>query len=120
MDYEVVCATLIFHSALSHQMYAQEQQDRATSLWYLLKAKRLYEFTTTVNGVMDQNTLFNFAVTNNTAVIELHNGNGALAEEYFEHYLMSVLMLLVDRGCSSKLRNVCGFLRNVSSQALAA
>ena len=120
VPFEVIYSILIFNSALSHQLLAQEQQDHATRQRYLLKAKTLYELACKASrDVVDNNVLFHFAVMNNTAAIEQQTGNRSLSERYFEH-LMSIFMLLVDGDCTSRLHLLRGFLRNVPVQVKAA
>ena len=117
IQYEAIAAILIFNTALTHQLYAHQLQDKSASQGYLLKSKRLYDLALVAYGDEDHNVLFQFAVTNNIAVIELATGNATLSTEYFEN-LLSVFMLLVDQGCSSRLRHLQGFLRNVPSQVV--
>ena len=114
MEY-FIASIAIFNSALAHQLLAQEhEQDKDLSQRYLFKAKQLYELALRgCSDVLQDNVLFQFVVLNNIAVIELQTGNAALSSQYFE-VLTSMLMVLVDRGCTTRLNHLRGFARNLS------
>lgn len=113
----VITPILIFNLALAHHQSGLACQDAYISQRMLSKAKRLYQLShTSVSG--QDNVLFHFAVLNNIAVIDRALGNTAESNEYFE-YLMSLFMLLVDRGSSELLRQLEGFVANVSSAKCA-
>ncbi|CAJ1939309.1 unnamed protein product [Cylindrotheca closterium] len=107
-DNSLVSAILIFNSALAYQLYADTQ---ASPVELLLRAKRLYGLAAQLRGV-DRNILFQFAVINNSAVIERKIGDKNTATSYFE-YLMEIFLVLIDRGCSKQLSQIRGFLNNV-------
>ncbi|CAJ1936093.1 unnamed protein product [Cylindrotheca closterium] len=109
----MVSAILTFNSALAYQLYAlQHCKCKSSHTFLLLQSKRLYELAFGVHSGAHHNLLFEFAVVNNIAVIDRCIGNEAMSTQTFEN-LMSVLMLMVDQGCDSRLRQLQGFLRNV-------
>ena len=117
---EVVSTILVFNSALAHQLYAQEQHDTERFQTLLVRSKRLYELALNSYSDVEHNVLFQFAVVNNLAVIELQTDHAVLSIEYFED-LLSTLMVLVDRGCSKSIwYYLRGFLKNYPFQAASA
>ncbi|CAJ1964905.1 unnamed protein product [Cylindrotheca closterium] len=115
-DATIVATILIFNLALAYQLCGNQQQYDTKML---LKAKQLYELAHKGLDV-DQNVHFHFAIINNIAVIEHQIGNTAASKDNFE-YLMSLFMLLVDRGTNSVgLRHMNGFLVNLPSTSVNA
>lgn len=111
-----VTTVLIFNSALVHHL-AAETSSYKTSRCLLLKARRLYELAyKSADRSMDDNLLFQFSVLNNIMVIDRSLGISGIAvsRDFFEH-LLSILMVLVDRGCTRKLRHIKGFLVHIPS-----
>ncbi|CAJ1948385.1 unnamed protein product [Cylindrotheca closterium] len=115
-EYTMVSAVVIFNSALAHQLFAQQQQDKDASQRYLLMSRRLYGLAYGVHSRACHSMLFQFVVINNMAVIDQQTGNPEQSTQYFKH-LMTVLLLMVDQGCTSRLRHLRGFTRNVPSSA---
>ncbi|CAJ1968229.1 unnamed protein product [Cylindrotheca closterium] len=109
-----IAAILIFNSALSHQLLARKHPG-AVPQNILLKAQRLYELAYDLQD-SEENVLFKFAVINNTAIIHKAVGNQAMLEECLD-FLVSLMMLFVDRGYSVQLKHVLNFLANLDANA---
>ncbi|KAL3933950.1 MAG: hypothetical protein SGBAC_010179 [Bacillariaceae sp.] len=108
---------IIFNSALSHQLFARQHQgEKFLSL--LKRAKRLYQLAHDAHDT-EESVLFQFAVINNTAVIHKTLGDRATSKQCFD-YLLSLLMMFVDRGCGMQLRRMHGFLANLETNTEAA
>ncbi|CAJ1948613.1 unnamed protein product [Cylindrotheca closterium] len=114
-----VTPIIIFNSALSHQLLALHQQHHQAgtikSQHFLTHAKRLYQLAHDAND-REENVLFQFAVINNTAVIHKALGNLAASKKCFD-FLLSLLMVFIDRGCSTQVKHMHDFLVNVSANA---
>lgn len=86
-DSSVVTPTLIFNSALAHQLWAESHHWRTgtESVKILQKAKRLYElaYHDTLLDV-DENVLFQFATINNVSVVDREIGNTVQSIQCFE------------------------------------
>lgn len=108
---------IIFNSALSHQLLARQNQG-TKSLSLLKRAKRLYQLAHDAHDT-EESVLFQFAVINNTAVIHKTLGDWATSKQCFD-YLLSMLMMFVDRGCGMQLKHMHGFLANVEANTEAA
>ncbi|CAJ1948609.1 unnamed protein product [Cylindrotheca closterium] len=113
-----IAAILIFNSALSHQLLARQHPKTPVPQSILLKAQRLYQLAYDLQDNED-NILFKFAVINNTAVIYRAVGNHTMSKECLD-FLVSLLMMFVDRGCSVQLQHVRGFLANLDSNTQSA
>ena len=109
-DSSIVAPILIFNTALAHHLAFQAGR---ASIKALHKAKKLYELAYRTQDI-DNNILFQFVVINNIAMIDRQLGYFATANDCLD-YLMSVLMVMVDRGCTMRLRHVQGFLKNIPS-----
>ena len=109
---------LLFNLALSHQLLAQQQPQDSRRFLLLEKAKRLYELVGKSFDTRD-NTLFEFAIINNAAVIHKTLGDDATSKKYFE-LLLSHLMMFVDCESSNRLRPMYGFLANMTSETQSA
>ncbi|CAJ1936095.1 unnamed protein product [Cylindrotheca closterium] len=118
----MVAPILIFNIALAYHLRADDDDGTTPghqiSLKGLHKARCLYEKAYEAHGI-DQNVLFQFVILNNIAIIDQRMGNYAMMQSCFEH-LTSLFMLLVDQGCSVRLRHIVGFLSNLSSAAQPA
>mmetsp|Transcript_39188 Transcript_39188/g.94762 ORF Transcript_39188/g.94762 Transcript_39188/m.94762 type:complete len:214 (-) Transcript_39188:122-763(-) len=112
-EFNSITSILVFNTALAHHLAAETNCHSSTATGTMLhRARRLYELAYD-SQKLDSNLLFQFAVINNIAVVEQRIANNTtLSPQCFE-YLMSVLMVLVDRGCVMRLRHVRGFLHNV-------
>lgn len=121
-DDHATTAILIFNTALAHHLAAESSSHTFTSHRFLFKARRLYELAYNAGGdSLDENLLFQFAVINNIMAIDRRlaiNGTEA-TQACFEH-LFSILMILVDQGCDTRLRHLRGFLVNFPSSIKTA
>lgn len=108
-----IAPILIFNLALSHQLLALRHYNTIPHQQLLLKAKKLYELAHECEDSED-NVLFKFAIINNTALIHKTLGNDKVSKECLD-FLMSLIMLFVDRGCSAHLQHIEGFLANIST-----
>ena len=109
VDSTILTAILIFNAALAHHELAEHSLCYRTRL--LERAKQLYELAYD-SCDLEQNLLFQFAFINNIAVIEREIGIFSNANEYFD-YLMSLIILFVDRGCDLRLRHFKGCVANI-------
>ena len=109
-DDRVMGAILIFNSAMAHHLHAARFQD-SSSPCNMQKARRLYTFAYRLRD-LSRDILFDLAIMNNVAVIELELGNLSTSTAYFE-LVESRLMIMVDRGCAPLLHQIRGFLWNL-------
>ena len=105
-------AILIFNAALANQLCAGKVPSRDHSTQLLIKAKGLYELAFKLHPTK-HNTLFQFAIMNNVAVIERNLGNEAASKIYFDHLLSFWMCAATNQQHSSQLRCMRGFLWNV-------
>ena len=111
-DPSVVTPILIFNTALAYHMAVEAGHITAhEASWQ--KARRLYELAYHSNDDMDSNVLFQCVLINNVAMIDRKMGNMATSTACLE-YLLSVLMIVVDRGCNLHLQHVQGCLVNIT------
>ncbi|CAJ1935909.1 unnamed protein product [Cylindrotheca closterium] len=112
IDPTILIAIPIFNAALAHHQLAKQNLFcHWTRMHLLTRAKQLYELAYK-SCDLEHNPLFHFALINNMAVIERDIGNMPTANECFE-YLLTLLIVFVDRGCELRLRHVRGFVANV-------
>lgn len=109
-DAETIAPILVFNAALAHHLLARRSSDQR-SIGYLQRAYRLYALAYDAPGI-DGNPLFQFAVMNNAAVIERQIENNTESWDASMDYLMSLYMVLLDRGCTSFVRQMQGILVN--------
>ena len=109
-DPETISPILIFNAALAHHLFARHCNNE-TSILYLQKAYALYSLAYEAPD-MDENPLFQFAVINNAAVIDLQLSNNTESWDANMEYLVCLYMVLMDRGCTSMLRRMQGILVN--------
>lgn len=110
-DPAIITAIILFNTALCHHLLADQDSAHAPNL--LLKARQLYELAHRTQDT-DTNTMFEFAILNNVAMIYREFGEALAANEVF-HNMLSTWMLLLDRQGTSCLRRVSGFLLNLSN-----
>ncbi|CAJ1970484.1 unnamed protein product [Cylindrotheca closterium] len=117
-DHATITLLLIFNAALAHHLVAM--QDKEDSPRFLRRANQLYTLAYNSSEDIEQNPLFLFAVYNNTALVDLQIGDKDSWNPCVEH-LVSIYMVMVDEGCTSRLRHLQGFLESlVSSTPTAA
>jgi hypothetical protein len=118
-----IAVAVTFNMALAHQLLATQGGIYRDAL--LGKAARIYErsFTMFKNHGSDGGTIFVLASLNNLAIIHKASGNDFVASKCFQR-LLSMLMILVDRGHEQSSPCFDGFLTNtahlVSRQTVAA
>jgi hypothetical protein len=118
-----IAVAVTFNMALAHQLLATQGGIYRNAL--LGKAARIYErsFTMFQNHGSDGGTIFVLASLNNLAMIHKASGNDFVASKCFQR-LLSMLMILVDRGHEQSAPCFDGFLTNtahlVSRQTVAA
>ncbi|CAJ1965820.1 unnamed protein product [Cylindrotheca closterium] len=119
-DYATVTLVLIFNAALAHHLVAM--QDKENSSQYLRRAKQLYTLAYNSSQDIEQNQLFLFVVYNNTALANLQIGEDKDSWNACVEHLVSVYMVLVGEGYTSRLRHLQGFLGSlvVSNMPTAA
>jgi hypothetical protein len=118
-----IAIAVTFNMALAHQLLAKQGGIYRDAL--LGKAARIYEssFTMFHNHGCDGGTIFVLASLNNLAMIHKASGNDLVASKCFQR-LLSMLMILVDRGHEHNSPCFDGFLTNtahlVARQTVAA
>ena len=109
-DAETITHILVFNTALAHHLLVGHSDDQ-TSILFLRKAYKLYELAYNAHDI-DGNPLFQFAIINNMAVIDRLLTQNMEAWNARMDYLMSLYVALMDRGCTSFVRRMKGFLVN--------
>ncbi|CAJ1965818.1 unnamed protein product [Cylindrotheca closterium] len=111
-DHDIITSILIFNTALAHHLVAL--LDNEWSPQYLHRAKQLYTLAyNSSQEVIEHNPLFLFVVYNNTALLaNLQIGDKDLRNSCVG-YLVSIYMVMVDEGYTSRLRHLQGFLESL-------
>ncbi|CAJ1932199.1 unnamed protein product [Cylindrotheca closterium] len=120
-DYAIIASILIFNTALAHHLVALLLLDKERSPQYLHRAKQLYTLAyNSSQEDIEHNPLFLFVVYNNTALANLQIGDKDLRNSCVG-YLVSIYVVMVDKGYISRLRHLQGFLESlVASMPTAA
>lgn len=108
-DPSVITPILVFNTALTHHMLAEQYS--ACAHYHLQKAYELYELALRSQDT-DTNLLFEFAILNNLGMIHREIGAEPTANVYFG-YLLSAWMMFLDQQSSLRMRHVRGFLLNL-------
>ncbi|CAJ1939582.1 unnamed protein product [Cylindrotheca closterium] len=109
-DHNIITPVLIFNTALAHHLMAL--LDKEWSPKYLHRAKQLYALAHDSSQDIEQDPLFLFVLYNNAALVDLQIGDNDLWNACVGQ-LVSIYMVMVDEGYTSRLRHLQGFLESL-------